>query len=540
MTEEFNTIQEQLQTANEEVLSSNEELQSINEELETSKEELQSTNEELTTINEELQRRNDELNSAVNYAHSIVETIREPLLVLDADMKVETVNKAFLSLFGLNLDAVLRQNLFEIANRKFDIRSLRDKLKKIISESKSFEDFEVEEDDGANNKKTLLFNALRITNDNKIKNKYLLVIEDITDRKKSEALLKANEERLSLIIQNAFDIVTIFSEAGDIIYESESVKNILGYETSERLGKNIFTDSVVHKEDKHLKENMFRTSLKLPGKDIKSEFRLCHKDGSYRTIEAVCVNLLDDFRIKGVIANYHDVTERRMLEKQKDQFIGIASHELKTPVTSIKGYAQLLEQVYAANKNKDAAGMIKKMNTQIDRLTVLIKDLLDVTQIEEGVLKLKEEKFDISKLLVEVVGEMQPTSSKHHIRLELQKKNLAVVADKEKIRQVITNLVSNAIKYSPDSDEVLVRLVFDKTGIIISVKDYGIGIPEEIQQKIFDRFFREKDSSINTYPGLGLGLYIAAEIIKRSRGRIWVNSKPGKGAEFLFSLPLSN
>jgi two-component system CheB/CheR fusion protein len=539
MTEEFNTIQEQLQTANEEVLSSNEELQSINEELETSKEELQSTNEELTTINEELQRRNDELSISVNYAESIVETMREPLLVLNADMKIEKANRAFLHLFGLQHETVIRNNLFEVADGKLDIKVLRDKLKKIISASKSFENFEVQEDIVNGSGKTLLFNALRITDDDKIKNKYLLVIEDISDRKQSEKLLKTNEERLRLIIQNAFDIITIFSEKGDVIYESESIKHILGYEPHERMGKNIFTDSIVHPDDRVLKENMFKKALRYPGKDIKSEFRLINKDGSYRVMEAVCINLLDDFKIKGVVANYHDVTERRMLEKQKDQFIGIASHELKTPVTSIKGYAQLLEQIFDGDNNGEAVSMIKKMNSQINRLSALIKDLLDVTQIEEGVLKIKPEQFDINQLINEVISEIQPTS-KHRILTELQSDPAYLTTDKEKIRQVIVNLISNAIKYSPDADEILVRTVTDKTGIIISVKDYGIGIPEEIQSKIFDRFFREKDPSINTYPGLGLGLYIAAEIMKRLQGKIWVKSTKGKGSDFFISLPVTN
>jgi two-component system CheB/CheR fusion protein len=266
MTEEFNYIQEQLQSANEEILSSNEELQSINEQLETSKEELQSTNEELTTINEEVQRRNEELYQSVSYAQAIIETIREPLLVLNTEMHVEKVNKAFLSLFKKREEEITGKSFFDISNGAWDIKELRDKLKEIISLNKSFENFELGQAFEESGDMILLFNAMRLNQEDKAKPKYLVVIEDITERKRSEKLLKANEERLRLIIQNAFDVITIFSEKGDIIYESESIEAILGYKPDERIDKNIFIDSIVHPDDKGLKEAMFRNALANPGK----------------------------------------------------------------------------------------------------------------------------------------------------------------------------------------------------------------------------------------------------------------------------------
>ena len=536
MTEEFNGIQEQLQTANEEILSSNEELQSINEELETSKEELQSTNEELTTINEEVQRRNDELLQSISYSSAIIETIREPLLVLGSDLRVEIVNKAFLTLFKGKQEEIVGHFYYEILEGIWDIKELKDKLKEIISTNKSFENFELKHEFGHACEMTLLFNAMRLSPDENTKSRYLVVIEDITERRHSEELLKANEERLRLVIQNAFDIITIYSAEGDIIYESDSIEEILGYKPAERVDKNIFLDTIVHPDDKEKKQKMFTDSLANPGKDIKSEFRLLHKDGKYRIMEAVCINLLQDFKIQGIIANYRDVTERRMLEKQKEQFIGIASHELKTPVTSIKGYVQILEQMFAATDNNDAVDMLRKMDNQINRLTNLIKDLLDVTQIGEGILKLKKDHFDINELIEEVTSEIQPTALKHTIIKELQPCNI-IIADKEKIRQVLINLISNGIKYSPNADSIIIRSQSDAEAVIVSVEDFGIGMSEDTQLKIFNRFFRDKDPAITTFPGLGLGLYIAAEIVKNHKGKIWVKSTKNIGSEFFFSLP---
>jgi signal transduction histidine kinase len=282
---------------------------------------------------------------------------------------------------------------------------------------------------------------------------------------------------------------------------------------------------------------MFNTALRKPNENIKAEFRLRHKDGSYRYMEAVCKNLLDDFRIEGIIAHYRDITERHLLEKQKDQFIGIASHELKTPVTSIKGYAQVLEQLFTESEDKKALELIKKMDGQINRLTTLIKDLLDVTQITEGQLKLKKESFDMNELITEVTDEIQQVTLKHKLVKELQPLD-KIVADKEKTRQVLVNFISNAIKYSPNADTVIISSSGDGEAISVSVQDFGIGIAEATQPKIFDRFFRDADPSINTYPGLGLGLYIAAEIVKKQGGKITLKSTKNVGSAFTFSLPV--
>ncbi|HLO37533.1 MAG TPA: ATP-binding protein [Lacibacter sp.] len=361
-------------------------------------------------------------------------------------------------------------------------------------------------------------------------------LQTANERRYSEYLAKENEERLRLIIQNAFDIITIFSEKGDVIYESESIEEILGYKPTERIDKNVFNDAIVHPDDREKKELMFKNALANSGKDIKSEFRLLHKDGSYRVMEAVCINLLNNTKIKGILANYHDVTERRALEKQKEQFIGIASHELKTPVTSIKGYVQVLEEIFTLNGNTEALSMLKKMEGQIDRLTNLIKDLLDVTQISEGILKLKKSDFDLNELITEVITEIQPIALKHLIVTDLQPLQL-INGDKEKLRQVLVNVLSNAIKYSPGGRKVEIRSYADEKSAVVAVKDYGIGMTDETQKKIFNRFFRDVGPAMSTFPGLGLGLYIASEILKVHGGNMWVKSTLNEGAEFFFSIP---
>ena len=536
MSEDFEATREELQSSSEEILSSNEELQSINEEIETSKEELQSANEELTTINEELQRRNDELKEAVDFSQAVLQTIEEPLIVLGTDMRVKMANKAFYSTFETKDDAVDGRNFFEINNYQWDVEGLKKKLGDVFTDHKNFEQFELRHVFPLLGEKMLKLNAIRITKDDPKKNGVLLVLEDITQRRTAELKLGQSEERFRLLVQNASDIITILSPEGVILYESEPVENILGYAPKERVGKNIFIDAIAHPADVAIKEQAFKKALSRPNEKVKVMFRLKHKAGGYRDMEAVFVNFVDDPRIGGVVANYHDITERKILEQQKDEFIGIASHELKTPVTSIKAYTQILQDMFGKANDKKSVEMLDKMNGQVDRLTRLIVDLLDFTRIEGGELKFEQENYDLNDLVSEVVEEMQRTTKKHKIEKKLDI-TLEMHGDREGTGQVLTNLLNNAIKYSPAAKKIVVSSQVNKQDVTICVRDFGIGIEKEFVDKVFGRFFRVTQPAMNTFPGLGLGLYIAGEIVRRQGGKIWAQSEKDKGSSFYISLP---
>ena len=241
-------------------------------------------------------------------------------------------------------------------------------------------------------------------------------------------------------------------------------------------------------------------------------------------------------KIDGIFVHAVDVTERRQLEQQKDDFIGVASHELKTPVTSLKAYTQLLEMRLRKAGVGQGVELLKKMEGQLDKLTGLIEDLLDVTKIENGKLVFRPSLFDYNTLITEIVEETQHTTNKR-IAMELSA-SVALSADRDRIGQVLTNLLTNAIKYAPQSRTIIVKTVRQDEQIITSVQDFGIGIPREKQPYVFERFFRVEGETQITYPGLGLGLYIAAEFVKRHHGSIWVESEEGKGTTFFFSLPL--
>ena len=242
-----------------------------------------------------------------------------------------------------------------------------------------------------------------------------------------------------------------------------------------------------------------------------------------------------------ILLAIEDITERKQLEQQKDEFISIASHELKTPITSVKAYAQILGQRFRKIDDLKSAQLAEKMDLQLDKLTSLIGDLLDVTKIEAGRIQFNESYFDFNKVVNVIVEDLQRATIKHRIVKELQP-SATVYGDQDRLGQVITNFITNAIKYSPQADKIIVKTTVDKTKLTLGVQDFGLGLSKVDQAKVFERFYRVSGSDQNTYPGLGLGLYISSEIIQRHNGRIWVENKKIKhenGSTFCFSLPLA-
>lgn len=233
-----------------------------------------------------------------------------------------------------------------------------------------------------------------------------------------------------------------------------------------------------------------------------------------------------------------DITETKQLQQQKDDFIGIASHELKTPVTSIKAYAQMLEKILLKKGDVMEAGLMKKMDAQLNRLTSLIGDLLDVTKVNAGKLQYNHTHFDFNEMIHFVIEDLQHATEQHQIMMNLEEVG-QVFADKERVSQVLTNLITNAIKYSPDTEKIIVHTSISGENVEVCVEDFGIGIAEDKLHKVFEQFYRVSGNMQHTFPGLGLGLYISSEIIKREGGRIWVDSTEGKGSKFCFSIPIN-
>ncbi|MEJ2883990.1 hybrid sensor histidine kinase/response regulator [Pedobacter sp. GR22-6] len=233
-----------------------------------------------------------------------------------------------------------------------------------------------------------------------------------------------------------------------------------------------------------------------------------------------------------------EIEYRKQAERKKDEFISIASHELKTPLTSVKGYMQLLGRSVEKGDIPTVKRHLGKAQVQLEKLNELIADLLDISKIESGKMKFSKKHFSFDCLLDSVVDIIHQSNPEFTIRRN-GKIGEDVFADEMRIEQVIINFLTNAIKYSPGTTEIEINASLEGDKVYLGVKDYGIGIEPAQQKSVFDKFYRVEETAIH-FQGLGIGLYISSEIIRRHQGEVGVKSKLGQGSEFFFLLPLNS
>ncbi len=367
-------------------------------------------------------------------------------------------------------------------------------------------------------------------------------LQDITEQYTSEKKLKEaffkveeSEKRFRRMANNAPVFIVITDLTGNITFANQLWLDFIGSTLNAHLGSIAFANT--HPEDIENCRTVFEEAYNNQ-EDFKMEYRVKRFDGRYRWMVNKGVpryNVNGDF--EGYIHAFMNIHDIKLQEKQKDLFIGMASHELKTPVTSVKGYVQLLSAKY---KDSDDVFLKKALHTidkQILVLTSLITDLLNLSKMKRGGLQLKKSVFIINELLENIISQIQMVNPTHTITLNTIKET-QVYADKERLGQVITNFLTNAVKYAPESKKIEVFCKLEDKLVRVSVQDYGIGIKEENKEKIFKRFYREEGRDENTFPGFGIGLYIAADIIKKHKGTIGVESKKGKGSTFYFTIPI--
>lgn len=361
------------------------------------------------------------------------------------------------------------------------------------------------------------------------------VAMNVTELVRARENLRLQSEEYSTLAEAMPQMVWTATAEGKIIYANNNMCTSLG-SSPEDLVREYFA-TLIHPNDVRQLKQEWKTAS-LMKQDFELEFRMLEATtGKYMWFLSRAKPVIVDGVITKWVGTCTNINEFKNLSTQKDTFLGIASHELKTPLTSLKLYAQVLERMLIKSGDEKNADLARKMDLQVVKLTSLISDLLDVTKINAGKIHLNEAYFGFDELIKETIEEQQMSTSK---KIET---NLVVTgtvfADKERTAQVMTNLISNAIKYSPAADRIIVSSKMQDGNVIFSVQDFGIGMPADKLEKVFDQYYRVAEDQKNTFPGLGLGLYIAAEIIERSNGKIWVESELNRGSTFYFSLPLA-
>lgn len=241
--------------------------------------------------------------------------------------------------------------------------------------------------------------------------------------------------------------------------------------------------------------------------------------------------------VVGAVSVASDITELTELDRLKDEFIRVIAHELKTPITVLKGYAAVLRRSLGPQLSRDQSGMLEAIGRNADRLARLLSELLDAQQIELNRLEIVKERFDLAELIADAASRIAAHSPKHHIHFA-RSQPVALLADAERIREVMRILLDNAVRYSPAGGDVAVEIVETARGVQVSIRDQGVGIPRDRREHIFERFYRAHSGTAHDYGGTGLGLYVARTIIERHGGSIWFTSEEERGSTFSFQLPL--
>jgi PAS domain S-box-containing protein len=348
------------------------------------------------------------LKESEEYLSSIVETIRESLLVMDKDYYILSANNHFLNTFKVSINETKGKLLYELGNGQWNIPELKKMMLEILPTNNPVLDYEVEHEFPHIGKKLMLLNAHRVEFEGQYKDRILLAIEDIT--------------------------------------------------------------------------------------------------------------------------------ERKAIEQRKDDFLSIASHELKTPLTTVLGYMQMMQRLMPENSSEKFKSVVSKTSMYVDRLNQLLAELLDVSKIQTGNIELHMHPFDFDKMVSETIEGLQ-TATPHYKIITKGKVGVSFNGDESHLVQVLTNLVSNAIKYSPDANEIEIYVSKVSNFIKVSVKDHGLGIKDEELKKIFARFYRVGEIQ-KRFPGMGIGLYISDQIVKNHGGTLWAESEVGKGSVFNFTLPV--
>jgi two-component system, chemotaxis family, CheB/CheR fusion protein len=498
---------------------------------------------------DQLELANQELND-LSYTERIINTLRDPLIVMDKDLKVMRCTSGFYDKFNVTEIDTEGHYFFDLGNQQWNIPELRYLLESILPEKKIVIDFEVTHVFPSIGRRVMSLNARQLDKANGGQ-LILLDIEDITDKRKIEEglaeielLFQESKDRLQLAIDAAglgtWDYNTL---TGELISDSRC-KEMFGLSPVTDIDYPHFI-ALIHPEDRNHVDEILQQALKGANNgEYEEEFRTAAPAG--KNLKWIKFKGKAYFNTDGLVyrlvGTSVDITVQKILDqstkellKKKDDFMSIASHELKTPITALKAALQLLNRM-KENPNKMLGNLIVQANKSMERVTTLIENLLNTNKLNEGQLHLNKTSFTIAQMVADCC---------QHIRIggvysiiADGDKELMVYADADRIDQVVINFVNNSIKYAPGSKEIHISIEKVNNMAKVSVRDNGPGIPAEKLPYLFDRYYRA-DSSGMQYSGLGLGLYISAEIIKRHNGKIGVDSEIGKGSIFWFTLPLT-
>ncbi len=457
------------------------------------------------------------------------ETKQNTVLLMNADGIIEEINTAFTERFGYTDENIIGKHFKILFTEEDQIKGLPEKeLRNVLQKGQCMDNNYL-----VNKNKTTTWvsgESIRVEND-KGKMSILKVIQDIHAQKTSENSLRTMNEFNESILGTIEDAVIVLSSEMKIIKTNKAFSKL--FKTPPDFNSMDFVDLIKPYDIADELKNRILSSISLRKGFLNKEIEIETLAGDKRLFDISCSPMEDNTNVLLVV---HDITVQRYSERQREDIIGFVAHELRNPLANIVLCNELLGENIKENDRKGAMDLLERSKNNVIRLNKMIAELYDATKVGSGNMNLDKTEFNFGDMVKEAIDTVEVLQPDYNIRVK-GKADIPVHGDRHRLIQVVTNFISNGIKYSKGSTEVELGMQYDDKSVMVSVKDKGLGISKDQLPYIFNRFFRaEKTKNLE---GVGLGLYLCRQIIKAHNGNVWAESEEGKGSTFYFSIPLN-
>jgi len=496
------------------------------------------------------------------YTKAILNTVIDPLVVLDADLRVQTANRAFYAMFQLSREETQNIPLYDLVNYEWNTPRLWSLLKEIISDNSEFQTLEAEHTFPVIGRRTLLLNARRLSREGNVGHMILLAFQDITERSVAEEA-RATLATLAAIVESSDDAIISKDLTGVIASWNNGAQRLFGYTAEETVGRPI---TMLIPPERLDEETKILEQLKRGERIDHFETVRMRKDGSRLDISLTISPVKDtDGRIVGASKVARDISERKRAEKalreyaeelkdadrRKDEFLAILAHELRNPLAPIRNAVELLKRPNLTVEHFQLAREITE--SQLNQMVRLVDDLLDLSRISQGKIELKKERVTLKSIVDQALETSRPhvEAAGHKLTVSLPPRNVYLDADPLRVAQVLSNLINNACKYSANNGHIEIKanvetaekgrgeaVAVSPMELVLSVKDTGIGIAPEHLRRIFELFSQVGSALNRSQGGLGIGLALVRGLVEQHGGSVEARSEGlGKGSEFIVRLP---
>jgi|SRR6185312_991986 len=471
------------------------------------------------------------MHPSANYFDALFYNAKQnSVLIIDAEGTVISVNPAFSNCFGYSEKDILGKNASILFTKEDQRNEVFEKeVMRTLSQGQSFDNNYF-----VNKDQTLTWvrgEAVLVKGTNN-ESFILKIIQDIHAQKATEIALQNLNDFNERILTSIEDVVIVLDDKMNVIKTNSAFSKLFRY-SSPMPYMNMGEFIKPYDENDELFTAITKALQSKTGFSNKQiEMKISPTDVRYYDVSC---SFMDSSEGSNILLIVHDITAYKELEKEKEDVMGFVAHELRNPLSNIILCNELISEALDENDIELAESMLQKSKNNASRLQKMISELYESTKIDSGYMQLQLTEFNFSEAVKEAIDAVEILHPAFEIEVE-GSANVAITADRYRITQVLTNYLSNGIKYSNGNTHVTLAITHDKKTLLVSVRDEGLGIPREQLPFVFERFFRvEKNRNIE---GIGLGLYLCRQIIHSHKGRLWVESEEGKGSVFYFSIPL--